>query len=283
MSMRGAPSSPQFVLPKPGPVLKAVLIGLLGIWLVFALGMNWGGVSEAPFLALVSTVPQLAGGEIWRLLTAPVLHHPHGIGHILTAMIGLYFLSPSLEEAWGSKRFAKFLILAGALSYATQFALALVLPATLVAKLVPPFQHGALPVIEAIAIAWACSFRGRTVNLMFVLPVSSRGLILFVVGISLLSLIAGQQVHSGHIALFAGMGYGWLLGGGSPSPLRRFYLKYRLARLEQEAQSDRNQRKRRVKDSPFHVIPGGKQGSPGSGDEKGKNGGTNGGGGPMIH
>lgn len=287
--MRGAPTSPQFVLPKPGPVLKTVLIGLLCIWLVFALGMNWGGVSDAPFSALVSTIPQLASGELWRLLTAPVLHHPHGIGHIITSMIGLYFLSPSLEENWGSRRFARFLLAAGALSYGTQFLLVLILPSGFASKLVPPFQYGALPVVEAIAIAWACSFRGRTVNLMFVLPVSSRGLILFVVGISLLSLIAGQQVHSGHIALFSGMGYGWLLGGGTPSPLRRFYLKYRLARLEQEAQSERTQRTHRVKNSPFQVIPGGKdqkgEGKQDNGkgkDGNGKNGGSNGGG-RMLH
>ncbi len=249
-------------LPRPGKALKGVLIGLFSIWLVFALAINWGGASGQSFFALCGNTEKIFQGQVWRIFTASLLHMPSGdIGHILVSLIGLYFLSPSLESAWGSKRFLRFLFFSGALAYGTQAAVDMALPASIAARLVPQgtdgYYFGAMPVVEAVAIAWALSFRGRTVHLFFTIPVSSRGLILFVVGISLMSLIALRTPPSGHIAVFAGMGAGWLLGGGTPSPLRRFYLKYRLARLEIEAKRDRQERKKRVKSSGLRVIDGG--------------------------
>jgi membrane associated rhomboid family serine protease len=247
------------MLPPVGPMLRKILIVLFATWLIFALALNWGGASGNSFLSLSGNNNAIANGEIWRLFTALLLHAPSGeIGHIVSAMLGLYFLGSSLEEVWGGKRFLRFLIAAGVLSYLTQFLVGSLLPTELGTKLVPENYFGAIPAVEAVAIAWACSFRGRTILLFFVVPVSSRGLILMVVGFSLMSLIAGGMSPSGHIALFAGMGYGWLLGGGSPTPLRRFILKQRLAALEREAQNERHQKKRRAKESGLRVIRGGK-------------------------
>lgn len=249
----------QMMLPRPGKALRSVLFGLLGIWLFSAIAINWIGGFEPFFFYLTGNTEAIARGEVWRLLTASFLHVPSGtIGHIFSSLLGLFFLAPSLEEAWGSRRFLRFLLLTSVLSYATQFALTWFLGTTALSRLAPAHYFGALPAVEAVAIAWACSFRGRTVNLFFVLPISSRGLILFVVGMSLMYLIAGALPPSGHIALFAGMGWGYLLGGGSPSPLRRFYLRYRLARLEGEARQEAEKRKERVKSGGLRVIEGGK-------------------------
>lgn len=249
----------QLAFPKPGRVLQAVLILLFGVWLVFALGMNWGGVSPTPFFALTGNTPAIASGEVWRIFTAPLLHVPTGsISHIVFTMLMLYFFGSLLEEAWGSKRFLTFLFFSGALAYGTQFALTAVLPASVSTKLVPGDYFGGSPVVEACIIAWACSFRGRTVLLFFVVPVSTRALIYLTVGANILMLIAGADTPSGHIALFAGMGAGWLLGGDTPSPLRKFYLKYRLSQLEREAEDERRKKKKRVERSGLQVLPGGK-------------------------
>jgi hypothetical protein len=35
--------SPALGLPKPGKVLKSTMLVLLAIWLIFAVGINWGG------------------------------------------------------------------------------------------------------------------------------------------------------------------------------------------------------------------------------------------------
>ena len=257
--MRGeAPMAPM-ALQKPGPVLKVVLMSLFGIWLLFALALNWGGVASDSFFWLTGNTERLAAGELWRLLTASLLHMPkETIGHILSSMIGLYFLGASLEEAFGSARFARFLLLAAVLSYGTQFLVLLALGPEISSRLAPDHYFGAMPVVEAVAIAWACSFKGQTVRLFFVVPVSSTGLIIFVVGMSLMYLIAGATPPSGHIALFAGMGWGFVLGGSSPSPLRRFYLRFRLARLEAEAQSENRARRNKARQSRLRVIEGGK-------------------------
>lgn len=255
-----SPGAQQLAFPKPGRALKAVLILLFFVWLVFALGMNWAGVSPAPFFTLTGNTAAIAGGEVWRIFTAPLLHVPTGsISHIFFTMLMLYFFGSSLEEAWGSRRFVKFLVLSGALAYGTQFLLSALLPASIASKLVPSDYFGGSPVVEACIIAWACSFRGRTILLFFVVPVGPRTLIYLTVGANVLMLIAGADTPSGHIALFAGMGAGWLLGGDTPSPLRKFYLKYRLARLEREAEEERLRKNLRLKRSGLQVLPGGKE------------------------
>src|SRR5687767_6463054 len=91
--------APTVALPRPGPALRGVLIALLAVWLAFALGINWAGAPEALFYALAGSTERILNGEVWRLFTAPFLHIPSGsISHILMTLLGLYFLSPSLEQ-----------------------------------------------------------------------------------------------------------------------------------------------------------------------------------------
>lgn len=246
--------------PRPGPVTKAVMGGLFAIWLIFALGINWGGASGASFLWFTANTDAVLSGQLWRLFTASLLHVPQGtISHIVSAILGVYFLGSSLESSWGPKRYTRFLLLTGVLAYGTQVVLTWLLGSRLAASFAPEQAYGAMPIVEAIAIAWACSFRDRTIYLMMVLPVSSRGLIWFVVGISLMTLIAGSMNPSGYIALFSGMGYGYLLGGGSPSPLRRFYLKYRLARIDAETRKEARARTQKRSGAGLRVIEGGRR------------------------
>jgi membrane associated rhomboid family serine protease len=195
-------------------------------------------------------------GEIWRLFTAPLMHQPNTYSHILLALLGLYFLSPSLEESWGSGRFARFLAGSALLAYTLQMLVELALPESIGRRLVGEYWFGLGPVLEAIAIAWALSFRGRTVLLMLVLPVSSGMLVLFVVAVSVLGLIAGELGPSGLVAPFGGMFAGWLLGGGTPPPWRRAWLKLTLRRREQELL--RLSRRQRVLRSGWSVVEGGR-------------------------
>jgi membrane associated rhomboid family serine protease len=248
-------------LPRPGKVLRAILIGLLAIWVVFAIGLNWGGASPELFFLLCGSTDGILKGELWRLFTAPLMHYPkgtEGVWHILGTLLGLYFFAPSLERDWGKGRFVRFLVFTGLLAYGFQLALELALPTSIATKLVGEYWFGATPITTAVAIAWALSFKGRTVMLMFVLPVSSRGLILFVVGGAVLYTFAAAMPTSGLIAPFGGMLAGWLLGGGSPSPLRRLWLKMRLAQLDAEARRDSKAQKRRAARSGFKVIEGGR-------------------------
>lgn len=261
----------QVTFPKPGRVLRVVLIAIFGIWLTFAIGLNWAGAPESVFTALCGSTPAILQGEVWRLFTAPWMHMPIGtFGHVLSAMLGLYFLGPPLEEAWGSRRFAWFLFFSACVAYGTQILFELLLPAPVSARLVGDYWYGAIPVVEAVAIAYALSFRGRVVRLFFVLPVSSRGLIAFVVGMSVLYVIIAIQPPSGLIAPFGGMLAGWLMGGSSPSPLRRAWLKLRLAQLDAEARREARTRKGRLGKSGLRVIDGGREDGSDSGEAPSK-------------
>jgi membrane associated rhomboid family serine protease len=240
-------------------VLRIVMVGLLAIWLAFAVAINWAGAPVSVFELFCGNTERILAGEIFRLLTAPLMHLPNAPGHVLMTLLGLYFLAPSLEESWGDKRFARFLLLSGLFAYGFQLLAELALPATIGARIVGEYWFGATPVIEAIAIAWALSFRGQTVRLFFVLPVSSRGLILFVVGTSLMYLIAAAQSPSGLISPFGGMLAGYLFGGSTPSPLRRAWLKLRLAQLDAEAQREAEVRRKRIQRSGLQVLPGGRK------------------------
>lgn len=256
----------QFVLPKPGRVLKGVMLALFAVWLAFALGMNWGGVPPETFYLFAGSTKLILEGEVWRIFTAPLLHVP-SVGGIAFVLIGLYFLTPTLEEQWGGPRLLRFLALSSLFAYGFQSILELALGASLSAKLVGEYWMSFVPAIEAIAIAWALTFKGQTVRLFFVLPVTSRGLILFVVGMSVLYVITLERPMCGLLAPFGGMIAGYLFGGGTPSPARRFWLSMRLARLEREAQRDRQARKARVRGSSLRVLPGAREDADGPDDD----------------
>ena len=275
---RGYSDAPTAGLPRPGPALRGVLVALLAVWLAFAIGLNWAGAPDSLFLALCGNTSAILHGQVWRLFTAPFLHEiRHNIGHVLWALLGLYFLGPSLESHFGSARFLRFLGGSAVMSYGLQMLVELLLPASLAARLVPDYWFGSVPVLSAVSVAWALSFKGRSLNLMFVVPVTSRGLIIFVLLMNLMYLIALAGGPEGQIAPFGGMLAGWLLGG-SPSPFRRAWLKVRLAQLDAEARREAGARKKRVSRAGFQVIEGGKSDEtddvpPSGGGKKGPKGG----------
>lgn len=269
--MRSSPGLTPLGLPRPGKAQLGLMIGVLVVWLTFAIGLNWGGASAELFELLVGNTGAVLHGEVWRLLTAPFLHAPmghQGVSHVVTAVLGVYFLGSRLEESWGSARFLRFVVLTSLLSYVFQMLVQLVLPGSLGARLVGDAWFGLMPAVTAISIAWAVTFRGQTVHLMMVLPVSARTLILLVIGFNLLRLAAAATPPEGLIAPFGGMLFGWLLGGGTPSPLRKAWLKLRLAQLDNEARREGKRRRPRPNPGGLRVIPGGRTDD----DDKGPDG-----------
>jgi membrane associated rhomboid family serine protease len=254
---RGNPVGPSLGFPRLGRALTGVLLGLLGIWLFFAIGINWGGSFGSLFKALSGSTALILQGEIWRLFTAALLHVPSGtVWHLIWALLMLYMFGAQLEHEWGPKRFLKFLGGSAVFAYTFQALVSLALPDTLAGKLVPPFWFGSAPVATACTIAWALTF--RTVNLLFIGQISGRTLIVIVVLFDVLYLIAQAQPPEGAIAPFGGMLAGWLFGGTGPSPLRRVWLKLRLAQLDAEAKREADARKKRVARSGLQVLEGGR-------------------------
>jgi membrane associated rhomboid family serine protease len=251
----------RLALPRPSRPMLFVMVGLLSIWIMFAAGINWGGASVAAFAALSGNSQAVAHGQVWRLLTAPLLHRPDsaaGVQHIAFALMGLYFLGTALERTWGSARLMRFLAIVAIGSYLLQWLVTLPLPSAVETRLVPELWYGSSPVIAALAIAFALSLKDQKILLFFVLPVGSRALVLSTVGIGLLLLIADALGPSGHVAPFTGMLMGWAFGGGTPSPARRLWLRFRMGRLDAEVRRSAARGKPRRHDRRFEVIAGGR-------------------------
>jgi membrane associated rhomboid family serine protease len=250
----------RIALPRPSRPMLVVLVGLLSIWIVFAAGINWGGASTTAFDALCGNTEAIARGQVWRLLTAPLLHRPDsgaGVQHIAFALMGLYFLGTALEQFWGSARLMRFLAVTAVSSYALQWLVAITLPAALEARFVPGTWYGTTPVIAALSIAFASSLKNQKILLFFVVPLGSRALILATVGIGLLLLIADALGPAGHVAPFAGMLMGWTFGGGTPSPARKLWLRFRMGRLDAEVRRSKSRGQGGLKSRRFEVISGG--------------------------
>jgi membrane associated rhomboid family serine protease len=244
--------------PRPSKPLSIVLGVLFGVWVLYAAGLNWMGLPASAFLILTGNTSAIADGQVWRLFTAPFLHDPMGspgVQHIMTALMGIYFLGSALERAWGPTRFIRFLLVSAYFAFAVQWLIALVLPADFSNRLVPDAWYGSTPMLEALAIAFALSLRNQRILLFFVLPMGSRGLIIATVVLSLLLLVANALGPSGHIAPFAGMAAGWLFGGGTPSPARKLWLKWRLQQLDRESRGGRSSNGKCLH---LEVLPGGR-------------------------
>ena len=223
-------------------------------------------MSPAPFAALCGNTSAILRGEVWRLFTAPFVHLVDGtVGHIVGVLLGLYFLAPSFERTWGTRRLLGFLGLSVLIAYGLQVLiealLILIGMGVLAAKLVPPYWLGGVPALEALVIAFATGFPERQIRLFFVIPLGGRSLVLVTIAISLLFLVAGSLGPSGFIAPFGGMFAGWLLGS-TPTLPRKLWLKFKLGRLDREARAEGLERRRRAQRSGLRVLPGGKDDPP---------------------
>lgn len=103
-------SAPQMRIgfPRLTPMVMRLLIANVVVHFVQILGAHvflteWFSVYPASFLMAI---------QLWRLITYQFLHG--SLLHILFNMLGLYFLGPTLERHWGSKRFLIFYLGCGA-------------------------------------------------------------------------------------------------------------------------------------------------------------------------
>lgn len=94
--------------PQITPAVKWLLLVNAAVYLVQVLGgdnllTEWFSVYPVSLLAVL---------QIWRLVTYQFLHG--SVGHLLFNMLGLFFLGPTLEQHWGSRRFLVFYLSCGA-------------------------------------------------------------------------------------------------------------------------------------------------------------------------
>lgn len=216
--------------PKPGRALKGVMAFLGLLWVALAVGMNWVGMGPSVFGWFTGSSDQVFSGQFWRLLTAAMVHSPNAPGQIIFTLLGLYFLGCSLEERWGGRRMLMFLAASASFAYLMQ-----AIFGSLISQLQQPVWFGGLGMVEAVAVAWALSFRERQVRLFFILPVTGNMLLGFIFVMSVLNVIAVQAPPEGLVTPFGGMLAGYLFG--DTSPLRRLYLQWRFKQLQAQSEA----------------------------------------------
>jgi len=258
--MSGGGGEVRMALPRPGPVLRGLLvtIGALGIGLAAA---RAGGV-DAFFNETATT--EILKGEVWRLVTSGFLTSPVSFEHLFWTLLGLYFLSPELEKRWGGARFLRFFLLAVVLGNVASIATALAF------NRADESYFGASAALAAIAVAFAREFPDVTFRLFFFLPMRGKALAWITIGFAALGLVYPTKPPEGTAAPFAGIVAGYLLAG-NPSPIRALYLKMRLGLLRRQAKkvglspdpraaregTEAKPRRGRTPSPPLRVVYGG--------------------------
>ncbi len=252
--------------PRPGPVVFTLLCVFSGVWLAFAVGMNWAGVSLDAFRLFCGSTIGLWHGQLWRIFTSPLLHAPNRFWHLGFALLELYFFGVQLERDWGRARFIRFLFWLALFQAVAQVLADVFVPATVSRYLSDEYWYGSTAIMNGLVIAAACSYPNSTIRIYGIIPVSPRVIALLCAATPFFYLLFKERPPEGFAALLAGSAGGWLLGAGTPSPLRRSWLKFRLGRLDAEVAREAAQRKKRVERSQLKVIEGGRSKNDGGSD-----------------
>ena len=147
--------------------LVSAIVAAFALQLV--LGSRWMHGEQPVYQGLALSVPGLAAGQIWTLLTHAFLHRPGFIFHPIGNVLLLYFLGRELGPMLGNRRF-----------------FGLLAAATVAGGLVWAAVHwrvggdemliGATTPVYALGILFACFFPQREINflLFFIVPVTLK-------------------------------------------------------------------------------------------------------------
>jgi membrane associated rhomboid family serine protease len=258
-----APPGLSVAFPKPRRALWIVLGAMTALGIFTAFLSTWVPGGHLVFRALDFELDQKFT-QPWRLLTSGLLTSPEQMSHLALSLVGLYFLGPSLEERWGSWRFARFLALAVIVGNLTVVAVAAIVPADAQARFHPGFVFGPTAAIIAVAVAWSREYAQSTVNLFFFLPIRGKVLFWITIAFCVLDLIYPSAIPEAVVAPFGGVIVG-LIWAGTPSLARTAWLRLRLAVLRRQSSTltvddvlhAKPKRRPRAGGPPLRVVPGG--------------------------
>jgi membrane associated rhomboid family serine protease len=221
------------LLRPPTRVVSALILVNVGLFLADGIaGGVFGGRPIAERLALSSDT-WAHPAEWWQFLTYGFIHAP-AYGHILSNMLGLWFLGCGVEEHYGRREFLTLYLL-------------MVIVAGLAwagvhhePKGFPDSVYGASGAITGVVVLYALNFPRRTLLLSFIIPVPAWFVGVLLVVSDMLGATGGpgrdNVAYSAHLAgaAFAGVYFalGWrfdrLWRGGWRWPRLRRRPKLRL-------------------------------------------------------
>jgi hypothetical protein len=191
-----------FSTPPLTPVVKKLIITLFSAFVLELLLQNFAGFEIVHVLALDPV--HLGPTSIFQLFTYVLIEDPRGV---MSMLIGLFFMWLILSpfEATFGRRHTLELVTAGTLGSA----LAVILVA-LIAPITPYLLFGSYPIAYAGMAAMTQVMRGGRMMFFGVVPMTSRQLLLVLVGLSVLQFLASKDhlMLAGSLgAMLAGAGY----------------------------------------------------------------------------
>jgi hypothetical protein len=236
-----------FSTPPLTPVVKKLIITLFSAFVIELLLQNFAGFQIVNVLALDPV--HLGPASLFQLFTYVLIEDPRAV---MSMLIGLFFMWLILSpfEATFGRRHTLELVAAGTLGSAL-----VVILVALVAPITPYLLFGSYPIAYAGMAAMTQVMRGGRMMFFGVVPMTSRQLLLVLVGLSVLQFLASKD----HLMLAGSLG-AMLAGAG--------YVKY-MARPARPSPPKRSSpghlRVVRGGGGPGGSAPGGGSGGPGSG------------------
>ncbi len=216
----------RMTFPRITPMVKRLLIINVAVYFLQILGadrvlVEWFSLYPVSLSAAL---------QLWRLVTYQFLHG--SVLHILFNMLGLFFLGPTLERHWGSKRFLIFYLscgVAGGLFYLLLVAIGF-LPAL--------YMVGASGAILGMLAACAILFP-HFVVFIFLFPVPIRVAAIAFTVIYFIAVITRGANAGGDAAHLAGMAAGaiYVFSQGWRAKLK---LKIQSGRQQERITAERN-------------------------------------------
>lgn len=183
-------------------------------------------VTASPIYQGLAFSPQaLLHGFIWTPFTYLFLHS--GLMHMLNNMIGLLIFGPTVERVLGTRQFYTFYFVCGVLGVLLGN-----LPVWALSLDLAPITIGASGATLGVLVGSAILEPNRRIVLFPIpIPITTRGIVMFVVAMDLLRLVEG---HSGVAVLthFGGMAVAYAYMKARPK-----WTKHRLQRKEQQLKS----------------------------------------------
>ena len=193
------PPNLQMRFPQLTPVVKWLLILNVGIYLLGII-IEPLGLLIYEWLSVDST--NLSRSlQLWRLIGYQFLHDPTNPWHIILNMVGLYFLGPTLERFWHSKKFLYFYLTCGAAGGMFYLLLANL------GVVHPGFLVGASGAILGMLAACAILFPQFVVFFLF-FPVPIRIAAVILTFLYIMNIFSGTANAGGDVAHLAGMAVG---------------------------------------------------------------------------
>ncbi len=216
----------RMTFPRLTPMVKRLLIINVAVYFLQILGADKvliGWFSLYPVSLSVAL-------QLWRIVTYQFLHG--SVLHILFNMLGLFFLGPTLERHWGSKRFLIFYLSCGAAG--GLFYILLVVIGFLPALPMVGASGAILGMLAACAILFP-----HFVVFIFLFPVPIRVAAIAFTAFYLVTLITRGANAGGDAAHLAGMAAGaiYVFSQGQRAKLR---LKIQSSHWQKKIAEERN-------------------------------------------